>query len=490
MGKIGDIKGRIYNNEKQAMKILQFGEGNFLRGFVDEMIDITNEKGYMNADVIIVKPREGKLAEAFERQNCNYTVSLRSRDNVEDRIVSCVLKAYSCYEDYESFMALAEDENLRIIVSNTTEAGIVYDANDKFLSCPPASFPGKLAKFLYKRFKKFGTDLEKGVIILPVELIDDNGEKLKECILKLAAKWNLEAGFSAWINEACIFCSTLVDRIISGYPSEEDQSLWREWGYKDELIVTGEGYGLWIIESERDISRDFPLQDAGMPVVYVKDIKPYKKRKVRILNGAHTSFVPISILMGYETVLEAVSDKVIEEFVIGLLKEEIIPTIDLDVKESEEFADSVLIRFKNPYIRHELSAIALNSISKWKTRCLPAMLDYIDLFGKLPDRMVFSLAALLRYYRGKRNLNGQYEGFGDYTDERTAYVIQDEKTVTDIFEKTSKLKTDEYVRSILSDKRIWGMDLNEIDGLSERVTSNIKNISKNARETMSAICTK
>ncbi|MBQ8950895.1 MAG: tagaturonate reductase [Eubacterium sp.] len=480
-------KGSSDKTEGKKVKILQFGEGNFLRGFVDEMIDKANDEKVMNAEVIIVKPRKGSLSKAFEEQNCLYTTSLRGEEGICNRVISCVSEAYSCYDDYDRFMELAKDADLRFIISNTTEAGIVFDSSDKFSSDPPASFPGKLAKFLYLRYKTFEADREKGVVIIPVELIDDNGAELKSCILRLADLWDLEKKFIDWIEEACIFCSTLVDRIISGYPAEEAESLWEQWGYKDELIVTGESFGLWVIEPKKDISDEFPLHKAGLPVLYVNDIKPYKKRKVRILNGAHTSFVPAAYLMGYDTVSQAMSDKTIYDFVNGLLKEEVIPTLDMDKTESESFADSVIARFKNPYIRHELSAIALNSISKWKTRCMPAMLDYIDMFGKVPEKMLFSFAALLAFYRAGRDEEGRLVGKRICNGKEVPYEIRDEDKVKKIFENAAVLDIEDYVKRVMSEKELWGRNLSEA-GLSEqRVACLVKEIAETPRRALSML---
>ena len=475
------------------VKILQFGEGNFLRGFVDEMIDEANERGFMDAEIIIVKPRNGSLPPHFMTQNNRYTTSLRGKEEVRNRIVSCVSKVYSCYEDYDSFMKLSCDSSLKFVVSNTTEAGIVFDFEDKYELEPPASFPGKLAKFLYERYKAFEGDRDKGVIILPVELIDDNGKALKKCIELLAEKWNLEEDFLAWLDESSVFCNTLVDRIISGYPRDEAEKLWKEWGYKDELIVTGEPFGLWVIESEKDISKELPLDKAGLPVIYTDNLKPYKKRKVRILNGAHTSFVPAAYLMGYDYVLEAVSDDVIEQFIVELLEQEVMPTLEMDKRELKKFAASVLTRFKNPYIKHELSAIALNSISKWKTRCLPTMQDYIDIYGLLPRRMIFSLAALLVYYRGSRDNQGRFFGYRDYRNcngLKDTYEIRDDESVIEIFEKTAGLDIEEYAKTILSEERLWGVDLDDIIGVRNCVVEMMYMIIDDPKAAMRKIISK
>jgi len=461
--------------KNRQTRLLQFGEGNFLRGFVDEMIDIANEKGVMDTEIIIVKPRPGKPTESFNRQNCLYTVMLSASTEQRTRLITSVSSMISCYEDYDRYVAFADDENLRFIVSNTTEAGIVYDDSDLINNRPPKSFPAKLTQFLYRRYKTFLGDNEKGVIILPVELIDDNGKVLRNIVKKLSRDWNLEKEFLTWLDEACIFCSTLVDRIISGYPSDKAEELWDDLGYRDELIVTGEAFGSWIIQPEKDISKEFRLKEAGLPVVFTDDIRPYKKRKVRILNGAHTSFALISYLMGYDTVLEAVQDKEVEDYINALFENEIIPTIEMDRSELDKFAGSVLKRFKNPYIHHRLHDIALNSISKWKTRCLPTMLDLIKM-GKETKLLAFSLAALLAYYKGEYDKDEIFIGKRDRNGKKCSYEIRDDKEVLDFFAKAAVYDAERYVEIIHSEDSMWGMRLNEIDGLKDRVINALSDI--------------
>ena len=288
--------------KERPVKVLQFGEGNFLRAFVDYMIDIANEKGEFDGDIVLVKPIEFGTLDRFHDQECQYTVQLRGRVDGEpkkiNRIVTSVTDVVDAYGEYEKYADFAKLDTLRFIVSNTTEAGIVYDDTDKIELNPPKTYPGKLTKFLYERYKHFNGAQDKGLVMLPVELIDDNGIHLKECVLKFAELWKLEDEFVAWVNDACVFTSTLVDRIVTGYPRDEAEELCREFGYQDNLIVTGEPFALWVIESAKDISDEFPLPKAGLPVIFTDNQKPYKQRKVRILNGAHTSFVLASYLCG------------------------------------------------------------------------------------------------------------------------------------------------------------------------------------------------
>jgi len=454
----------------RVIKVLQFGEGNFLRGFADYMIDIANEKGVFDGDVVIAKPIEAGMLASFEKQECQYTVQLRGLVGGEatriSRIVTSVADTVDVYSEYEKYAEYAKLETLRFIISNTTEAGIVYDATDCMEYMPPKTYPGKLTKFLYERYEHFSGAKDKGIIILPVELIDDNGIQLKKCVVKLAEQWGLGVTFLAWLNEACIFTSTLVDRIITGYPKEEAGKLWEEFSYQDNLIVTGEPFGLWVIESERDISQEFPLHKAGLPVIFTNNQKPYKQRKVRILNGAHTSFALASYLAGNEYVLESMQDELIFSFVKKTVYEEIIPTLTLPREELEMFAEEVFARFFNPYVKHALLAISLNSVSKWRARCMPSFLEYIEKEGRLPEHLTFSLAALLAFYTGTEIRDGAL--IGHRGDEE--YRVLDDRFILEFFAEKSARDIHGYVKAVLGNVDFWGCDLCEIDGVEEAVT--------------------
>lgn len=471
--------------KERPIKVLQFGEGNFLRGFVDYMIDIANEKGAFNGDIVLVKPIVFGTLDRFRTQESQYTVSLRGIVNGEpaitNRIITSVTDTVAAHEEYDRYREYAKLETLRYIVSNTTEAGIVYDENDKLEMTPPMSFPGKLAKLLYERYQYFHGAQDKGLVMLPVELIDDNGRHLKECVLKQAKHWGLEKAFQTWIQEACIFCNTLVDRIITGYPGKEADRLWKEWGYRDELIVTGEPFALWVIESEKEIKEEFPLDQAGLPVIFTDDQKPYKQRKVRILNGAHTSFVPASYLAGNDTVLESMKDELVFHFMYQTVFDEIIPTLDLPEKELTDFADAVITRFNNPYIKHALLSISLNSVSKWRTRCLPSLSGYVKIKGALPKHLTFSLAALLAFYQGKEIREQAL--IGDRGGEE--YQIIDDQAVLAFFAENSNKPSGELTRMFLQKKEFFGEDLTRIEGLSETVSGYLDEIEENGmRKTM------
>ncbi len=442
------INAKMFPKKDRQIKVLQFGEGGFLRAFVDYMIDIMNEKGTFDGNIVLVKPIAFGSLDNFKKQDCNYTVLLRGlkdgSEYVEKRVITSVKDVVDPYGEYEKYDDYAKLESLRYIVSNTTEAGIVYDESDKFELCPPATYPGKLTKFLYSRYKAFDGAKDKGLVILPVELIDDNGIELKKCVLKQIANWKLEDGFKAWVEDACIFTSTLVDRIVTGYPRTEYAELWKDLGYEDNLLDTCEPFALWVIESAKDISDELPLAKTGLPVIFTDNQKPYKQRKVRILNGAHTSFVLASYMAGNDTVGESMKDADFAGFMHDVIYDEVIPTLDLPKEDLLSFAGAVKSRFENPFIRHELLSIALNSVSKWRARCLPSVIEYYKRFGKVPKNLAFSLAALINFYsadeRGEGCLIGKR---GENT-----YQIKDDAAALDFFaancRKPAKELTEAY----------------------------------------------
>ena len=380
--------------------------------------------------------------------------------------------AVDAYGEYGKYADYAKLDTLRFIVSNTTEAGIVYDESDRLEMNPPKSYPGKLTKFLYERYKHFNGDPTKGLIMLPVELIDDNGLHLKECVEKQAANWKLEEGFTSWISQACIFTSTLVDRIVTGYPRDEAKAMCEEFGYEDNLIVTGEPFALWVIESPRDLSEELPLPAAGLPVIYTEDHHPYKQRKVRILNGAHTSFVLASYLCGNDIVLQSMEDELILKFIKGVLFDEVIPTLTLPREELMEFARAVLTRFNNPYVKHAHLSIALNSVSKWRARCMPSFLDYIRKEGRLPVHLTFSLAALMCFYTGSEIREKALIGHRGQEE----YKILDDAAVLEFFAANSGREAGEFAKAVLSNVDFWGQNLTELPGVLEAVTGYVGKI--------------
>ncbi|MCM1173678.1 MAG: tagaturonate reductase [Blautia sp.] len=462
--------------KERPVKVLQFGEGNFLRAFVDYMIDIANEKGEFDGDIVLVKPIEFGTLDRFHQQECQYTVQLRGIVDGEprriNRIVTSVTDVVDAYGEYEKYAEFAKLDTLRFIVSNTTEAGIVYDDTDKIELNPPRTYPGKLTKFLYERYKHFDGAQDKGLIMLPVELIDDNGIHLKECVLKLAKLWNLEDGFTAWINGACVFTSTLVDRIVTGYPRDEAEELCKEFGYQDNLIVTGEPFALWVIESAKDISDELPLPKAGLPVIFTDNQKPYKQRKVRILNGAHTSFVLASYLCGNDIVLESMNDELILNFIKATIFDEVIPTLTLPRQELEEFAEAVLTRFNNPYVKHAHLSISLNSVSKWRARCMPSFLGYIEKEGRVPAHLAFSLAALMAFYTGTEIRDKALIGHRDGQE----YNVMDDAAVLEFFAENSSKEPAEFAHAVLANEDFWGQDLSAPAGVEDAIVSYLTDI--------------
>ncbi len=459
----------------RPIRVVQYGEGNFLRAFVDYMIDVANEQGRFDGDIVLIKPIEFGNLENFHKQDCQYTVSLRGNIGGEgrkiERIVTSVADAVDAIGEYEKYLALSEIPTLRFVVSNTTEAGIVYDESDRADMTPPKSFPGKLTQFLYHRYETFGGAPDKGLVMLPVELIDDNGMHLKECVLKQIANWSLPDAFREWVESACVFTQTLVDRIVTGYPRATEQEEWEKLGYEDRIMVTAEPFGLWVIESDRDISGELPLDqcDAEFNVVFTKDHHPYKQRKVRILNGAHTSFVLASWLCGNDIVRQSMEDADIRDFMNRTIFDEVIPTLTLPEEELKAFAGEVVNRFNNPLVDHALLAISLNSVSKWRARCLPSLLGYQEKFGKLPKCLTFSIAALMEFYRGSELKDGALIG---HRGEET-YEIHDDAAVLEFFRDCSEQAPAELVKDYLGREDFHGQDLNLVPGLTDAVTADL-----------------
>lgn len=458
-----------FSRKDRPLRVLQFGEGNFLRAFVDWMMDILNERGLFDGSIAVVKPIPMGSLDRFRRQNNLYTVSLRGNVQgqavVQNRVITSVAEATDAYEEYAAYAQYALSPTLRFVVSNTTEAGIVYDPEDRFSYEPPRSFPGKLTKLLYERAEHFDYAPDKGLVMLPVELIDDNGGELKRCVTRLAEDWKLGDRFLRWLEECCIFTSTLVDRIVTGYPRGEAEAIWQELGYQDELLVTAEPFGLWVIESPRDISRELPLPQAGLPVIFTDNQKPYKQRKVRILNGAHTSFVLAAYLAGHDIVRQAMEDPLFLSFMRNTLHNEVIPTLALPRQDLEDFALAVEHRFNNPFVQHQLLSIALNSVSKWKARCLPSLAAYWEKTGTLPSHLAFSLAALIAFYRGSRMEDGVLMGQRG----GVPYRILDDEGVLAFFLAHRQDAPDARTHAVLSHREFWGRDLTEIPGLEAYV---------------------
>lgn len=454
-----------FQKKNYPEKVLQFGEGNFIRAFVDWIVDEMNKSNYFNGSVVVIQPRNNDKVKVINEQNGLFTLYLNGiKDGKavsEHSIIGSISRGINTYSDYDEFLKIAENQELRFITSNTTEAGIVYEEKDRLEDRPQTSFPGKLTAFLYHRYQYFNGDKNRGLIFLPCELIDKNGKMLKEIILKLAEQWNLEDGFIQWINEANTFCNTLVDRIVPGYPKDKIDNIAKKLGYEDKLLVEAEQFHLWVIEGPQWIKGEFPAHKVGLNVLFVDDLTPYRTRKVRILNGAHTSMVPVAYLYGVDTVREAVEDTVLGKFIQETIFDEIIPTLELSKDELHQFANAVLDRFRNPFIEHYLMSISLNSISKFKTRVLPSIIGYQSINNTLPKRLVFSLAALIAFYKGDKN--------GEKIE------LKDDEDILSLFKELwstydgTRQSLVKIVENVLGYEKGWGMNLNTIEGLSKQV---------------------
>ncbi|MBR5236329.1 MAG: tagaturonate reductase [Clostridia bacterium] len=413
---------------KRCEKVIQFGEGGFLRGFIDWIIQTTNEKTDFNASVVVVQPIEKGMCDVLEKQNCVYThISrglLRGVPTVEKKVIDVISRTVQPFQDFDSYLALAENPDFRFVVSNTTESGIVFQEEDKPDMAPTVSFPAKVTLLLKRRFE-LGLP---GFIFFPCELIDNNGAALKKCILQYAKLWGYEEAFSEWIEKENIFCNTLVDRIVTGYPKDEKIDL----GYEDNMLNTSEVFHLWVVEGPGEITKEFPFDKAGLNIIVTDDLARYRTRKVRILNGAHTAMIPYALLEGIETVGDCMVDEKMSAFVKQCVYDEIIPTLDLPKEELIDYANNVFERFKNPYIKHLCSSIVLNSVSKFKVRVLPSILEYQKRKGTLPQNLTISLAKLIAFYKkGTPN---------------------DDAQVIEVIKKAS-------VPEILANKSLWDEDI-------------------------------
>lgn len=467
------LNKEVYSEYKQyPEKVLQFGEGNFMRGFVDWMIDKLNKEAGFNGSVVAVQPIAQGLGQLINEQDGLYTLYLNEVNNgkpvSEHTVINCISRVLNMYEDYNAYLKLAENPELRFITSNTTEAGISFDENDKLDVVPQNSFPGKLTAFLHHRYQFFNGDKNKGFVIIPCELIDRNGEKLKAIVLKYAELWNLGEGFVTWLNEANTFCCSLVDRVVPGYPRDRMAEITEQLGYEDKIVVEAEKFHFWVIEGPQWVKEELPFDKIGLDVLFVDDMTPYRSRKVRILNGAHTTMVPAAYLYGIDTVREAMEDEVIGKFAAEALYSEIVPTLDLPADELQVYSEAVVNRFKNPFIKHYLMSISLNSMSKYETRVLPSVTEYLARKGELPKKLVFSLAALIAFYKGERN--GAKIELSDNAD-----ILELYKNVWAKYDGTdASVKT--VVTEVLAYEKNWKKDLNKVEGLTEKVTGYLTSI--------------
>lgn len=465
---------------KYPERIIQFGEGNFLRAFVDWIIFNMNQKAGFNSSVVIVQPLENGMVNSLNEQDGLYHVNLQGLQNGKEvdsiQLIDVVSRGLNPYAQYDEFLKLAEIPEMRFVISNTTEAGIAFDPSCKLEDAPAKSYPGKLTQLLFNRFNVFNGAMDKGLIIFPCELIFDNGKVLKKCIDQYIELWNLGEDFKHWFDSACAVYCTLVDRIVPGYPRDSIGQILDRIGLDDKLVVKGEIFHLWVIEAPKTVEKEFPADKAGLNVLFVPCEKPYHDRKVTLLNGPHTVLSPVGYLAGLDTVKECCDDPVIGRFVKKVMFDELLETLDLPRVELTQFADAVLERFRNPFVKHFVTSIMLNSFPKFKTRDLPGLKIFLERKGVLPSGLVLGLAAIVTYYKGGKR--GKDE-----------IVLKDDPVIIELL---NNLWADgspiDVAKGVLGAEFIWGEDLNLIPGLTDRLADYIRMIQdKGMIETVKSI---
>ena len=451
-------------------KVIQFGEGNFLRAFVDWIIWNTNQKTDFNAGVVVVQPIERGMVDMLNAQDGLYHVNLQGIDKGQPvdsiQMIDVINGGLNPYTQNSEFMALAEDPNIRFVISNTTEAGIAFDPSCKLDDKPASSYPGKLTQLLYHRYNHFNGDKSKGFIILPCELIFLNGKELKKCIYQYIDLWNLGEGFKTWFEEACGVYCTLVDRIVPGYPKDTIEQIHERIGFNDNLVVKGEIFHLWVIEAPESVAAEFPADKAGLNVLFVPSEAPYHERKVTLLNGPHTVLSPVGYLSGLDTVKQCVEDPEVGAFVKKVMYEELMETLNLPKPELQAFADSVVERFVNPYVKHFVTSIMLNSFPKYKTRDLPGLKTYLERKGELPKGLVLGLSGIITYYKG--GMRGNVE-----------IVPNDDAAIIELLKNLwATCDVRKVAEGVLAAEFIWGEDLNAVPGLTDMLTADLDLIQK------------
>ncbi|MBQ9702864.1 MAG: tagaturonate reductase [Bacteroidales bacterium] len=461
-------------------KVIQFGEGNFLRAFIEWIIWKTNQKTDFNGSVVVVQPIEKGMVEWLNEQDGLYHLNLQGLQNGQPvdsvDLIDVISRGLNPYTQFEDYLKLAEQPEIRFVISNTTEAGIAFDPACKFTDKPASSYPGKLTQLLYHRFETFKGAKDKGLIIFPCELIFENGKHLKECIRQYIQLWNLGAEFSAWFEEACGVYSTLVDRIVPGYPRDTAAQLCERAGYDDHLLDKAEIFHLWVIEAPKEVAKEFPADKAGLNVLFVPSEAPYHERKVTLLNGPHTVLSPVGYLSGLNTVKECCEDPEVGKFVKKVMYDELLPTLNLPKEELEKFANDVMERFRNPFVKHFVTSIMLNSFPKFKTRDLPGLKTYLERKGELPKGLVLGLAGICTYYKGGKRGDDEIV---PNDDPKIMELLKDLWATGDV-RKVAK--------GVLADEFIWGEDLNAIPGLTELLSADLALIqAKGMREAVKSI---
>ena len=446
-------------------KVIQFGEGNFLRAFIEWIIWKTNQKTDFGGSVVVVQPIEKGMVSWLNEQDGLYHLNLQGLQNGEPvnslDLIDVISRGLNPYEDFEAYLRLAEQPEIRFVISNTTEAGIAFDPACKLEDKPASSYPGKLTQLLYHRFQFFKGAADKGLIIFPCELIFENGKHLKECIREYIKLWNLGEEFSAWFENACGVYSTLVDRIVPGYPRDTAAELCERAGYDDHLLDKAEIFHLWVIEAPKEVAEEFPADKAGLHVLFVPSEAPYHERKVTLLNGPHTVLSPVGYLSGLNTVKECCEDPEIGQFVHKVMYDELLPTLNLPEAELLQFAGDVVERFRNPFVKHFVTSIMLNSFPKFKTRDLPGLKTYLERKGELPKGLVLGLAGICTYYKGGKR--GEDE-IVPQDDEKIIGLLKDLWATGDVRK---------VAQGVLADDFIWGEDLNAIPGLTDLLAADL-----------------
>jgi tagaturonate reductase len=461
-------------------KVIQFGEGNFLRAFIDWIIWKTNQKTDFNGSVVIVQPIEKGMVEWLNEQDGLYHLNLQGLLNGETvdslDLIDVVSRGLNPYVDFNAYLELAEQPEIRFVISNTTEAGIAFDPSCKLEDKPASSYPGKLTQLLYHRYEHFEGAMDKGLIIFPCELIFENGKHLKECIRKYIDLWGLGPDFSAWFEEACGVYSTLVDRIVPGYPRDNAAQLCERAGYDDHLLDKAEIFHLWVIEAPKEVAKEFPADKAGLNVLFVPSEAPYHERKVTLLNGPHTVLSPVGYLSGLNTVKECCEDPEIGKFVHKVMFDELLPTLNLPKPELEKFANDVLERFRNPFVKHFVTSIMLNSFPKYRTRDLPGLKTYLERKGELPKGLVLGLAGICTYYKGGKR--GEDE-----------IVPNDDQKIMDLLKELwASGDVRKVAKGVLGATFIWDEDLNAVPGLADLLAADLALIqAKGMREAVKSI---
>lgn len=457
------------NKTIRPEKVIQFGEGNFLRAFVDWIIFNMNEKTDFNGSVVVVQPIENGMIDMLNGQDCLYHVNLQGLDNGEPvnslTKIDVISRALNVYTRNDEFMRLAEQPEMRFVISNTTEAGITFDPTCKFTDKPASSYPGKLTQLLYHRYEYFKGDMSKGLIVFPCELIFLNGHKLKECILQYIELWQLGAEFKDWFLHACGVYATLVDRIVPGFPRKEIDEIKAKLGYDDNMVVQGEFFHLWVIEAPASIADEFPADKAGLNVLFVPSEEPYHERKVTLLNGPHTVLSPVAYLSGINIVRDACQHPVVGKYINKVMCEELMETLNLPKEELQKFAADVLERFVNPFVDHQVTSIMLNSFPKYETRDLPGLKTYLARKGELPKGLVLGLAAIITYYKGGVREDG------------AEIVPNDAPEIMALLKELwATGDTRKVAEGVLAEESIWKSNLNAVPGLTDLVVQYLDSI--------------